>query len=96
MYLGFERRATARYLEAKTGAIDLALDHHIKCTVRDFSTAGVGLILPAANGIELAEFDLTFGRYICRCRAVWRQFDRVGLKIRSIRFASWVAGGDPP
>jgi hypothetical protein len=38
MYLGIERRATARYLEPKTGAIDLGPDHHIKCTVRDFST----------------------------------------------------------
>jgi hypothetical protein len=96
MYLGFERRATARYLEAKTGAIDLGSDHHIKCTVRDFSTAGVGLILPTASGILLAEFELTFGRYTCRCRAVWRQFDRVGLQIRSIRFAPWVARCDPP
>jgi hypothetical protein len=91
MYLGIERRATARYLEAKTGAIDLGSDHHIKCTVRDFSTAGVGLILPASGGVALAEFDLIFGRYTCRCRAVWRQFDRMGLKIRSIRFASWAA-----
>jgi hypothetical protein len=68
--------------------IQLGPDHHIKCTVRDFSPAGVGVVLPATVSILLAEFDLTFGQTTRRCETVWRQFDRMGVKIRSTRFAS--------
>jgi hypothetical protein len=92
MYLGIERRATARYPGARTGAIELGPNHYIACTVRDFSTAGVGLILPAAVSILLAEFDVTLGRYICRCKTVWRQTGRMGRKVRTTRFASYASG----
>jgi hypothetical protein len=88
MYRGFERRATPRYHGARTAVIQLGPDQHIKCTVRDFSPEGVGVVLPATVSILLTEFDLTFGQTTRRCETVWRQFDRMGVKIRSTRFAS--------
>jgi hypothetical protein len=42
---------------------------------------------PAAISILSTEFDLTFGQFTRRCETVWRQVDRMGLKVRSTRFA---------
>jgi hypothetical protein len=61
--------------------------HYIECTVRDFSLGGVGIELPAAISILSTEFDLTFGQFTRRRETVWRQADRLGLKVRSTRFA---------
>jgi hypothetical protein len=63
-------------------------DSIIERTVRDFSLGGVGIELPAAISILSTEFDLTFGQFTRRCETVWRQTDRMGLKVRTTRFAS--------
>jgi hypothetical protein len=57
-------------------------DSLIECTVRDFSPAGIGLALPEAVVLP-AEFDLTFDHATRRCVIVWRQFDRMGVKLKS-------------
>src|ERR1700760_1951919 len=87
MYLGIERRATSRCAGPRPGAILLKADSITECTVRDFSLGGVGIELPTAISILSAEFDLTFGQFTRRCETVWRQVDRMGLKVRSTRFA---------
>jgi hypothetical protein len=87
MYLGIERRATSRCLGPRPCAILLKADTIIECTVRDFSLGGVGIELPAAISILSTEFDLTFGQFTRRCGTAWRQADRLGLKVRSTRFA---------
>jgi hypothetical protein len=86
MYLGIERRATSRCMGPRSGTILLKADSIIECTVRDFSLGGVGIELPAAISILSTEFDLTFGQFTRRCETVWRQVDRMGLKVRSTRF----------
>jgi hypothetical protein len=87
MYLGIERRATLRCAGPRSGAILLKEDSIIECTIRDFSLGGVGIELPPAISILSTEFDLTFGQFTRRCETVWRQTDRLGLKVRSTRFA---------
>jgi hypothetical protein len=87
MYCGIERRATPRCPGPRSGVILLEADSLIECTVRDFSLGGVGIELPAAISILSTEFDLTFGQLTRRCETVWRQADRMGLKVRSTRFA---------
>jgi hypothetical protein len=86
MYVGIDRRATLRCPGPRPGAILLNADSIIECTVRDFSVGGVGIELPAAISILLAEFDLTFGQFTRRCETVWRQIDRMGLKVTSTRY----------
>jgi hypothetical protein len=88
MYLGIERRTTSRCPGPRPGAIVLTPDAIIECTVRDFSLGGVGIELPAAISVLSMEFDLTFGQFTRRCETVWRQKDRVGVKVRSTRFAA--------
>jgi hypothetical protein len=65
------------------GAILLGRDSVVDCTVRDFSAAGVGLLLPDTVSLP-AEFDLTFNHATQRCSTVWRHTERVGLKFKSI------------
>jgi hypothetical protein len=67
--------------------IRLGSDNHIKCTVCDFSPAGVGLVLPAAVSILMVEFELTFDETTRHCVTVWRRLNRVGVKIRSTTLA---------
>jgi hypothetical protein len=81
-YQGVERRMTARHLGPLAGVILLEQDSLVGCTVRDFSPAGVGLLLPVAI-ILPPEFDLTFNHAAQHCIAVWRQPDRMGLKFKS-------------
>jgi hypothetical protein len=87
MYHGVERRITPRHRGVKPGMIRLGSDNHIKCTVCDFSPAGVGLVLPAAVSILMVEFELTFDETTRHCVTVWRRLNRVGVKIRSTTLA---------
>jgi PilZ domain-containing protein len=87
MYRGIERRATTRCPGPRPGAILLKADSIIECTVRDFSLGGVAIELPSAISILSTEFDLTFGHFTRRCETVWRRVDRMGLKVKSTRFA---------
>jgi hypothetical protein len=82
-YRGVERRMIARHLGPLAGVILLEQDSLVGCTVRDFSPAGVGLLLPVAI-ILPPEFDLTFNHAIHRCIAVWRLSERMGLKFKSM------------
>jgi hypothetical protein len=58
-YRGVERRTTARHLGPLAGVILLDQDSLVGCTVRDFSPAGVGLLLPVAIVLP-SEFDLNY------------------------------------
>jgi hypothetical protein len=80
-YRGVERNDRAAPWPL-AGVILLEQDSLVGCTVRDFSVAGVGLLLPVAI-ILPAEFDLTFNHAAQHCVAVWRQPDRMGLKFKS-------------
>jgi hypothetical protein len=51
MYRGVERRITPRHQGPRSGVILLEADSLIACTVRDFSPAGVGLMLPEAAAL---------------------------------------------
>jgi hypothetical protein len=82
MYQGVERRMNPRHQSPKTGVILLEQDSLIKCEVKDFSPAGVGLLLFDAVDLP-AEFDLTFDSATRRCVTVWRRTDRMGVKFRS-------------
>jgi hypothetical protein len=82
MYRGVERRLAQRRRGPKVGVILLEQDALIECTVRDFSPAGAGLLLPDVVQLP-AEFDLTFSRAHHHCITVWRQLDRMGLKFKS-------------
>jgi hypothetical protein len=82
-YRGVERRKTARHLGLLAGVILLDRDSLVGCTVRDFSPAGAGLLLPVAI-ILPAEFDLTFNHATQHCITVWRRPERMGLKFRSM------------
>jgi PilZ domain-containing protein len=87
MYRGFERRMTPRHQSPRAGVILLERDPIVECTVRDFSAAGAGLLLPDAVTLP-NEFDLTFDHATRHCVTVWRQFDRMGLKFKSLREAA--------
>jgi hypothetical protein len=78
-YKGVERRINPRHLARIPGAILLGRDSFVDCTVRDFSPAGVGLILPDPVSLP-AEFDLTFNHVTQHCITVWRHTERMGLK----------------
>jgi hypothetical protein len=82
-YRGVERRTIARHLGPLAGVLLLERDSLVGCTVRDFSPAGVGPLLPVAI-ILPAEFDLTFNHATHHCIAVWRQPERMGLKFESM------------
>jgi hypothetical protein len=81
-YRGVERRMTRRHLGPVAGAIMLEQDSLVGCTVRDFSPAGVGLLVPIAIVLPI-EFDLTFNHATQHCIAVWRQPEHTGLKFKS-------------
>jgi len=81
-YRGLERRMTRRHLGPIAGVILLDQDSLVECTVRDFSPAGVGLLLPDTVFLSV-EFDLTFNHANHHCIAVWRQSERMGLKFKS-------------
>jgi hypothetical protein len=81
-YRGIERRTTARHLGPLAGVILLDQDSLLGCTVRDFSPAGVGLLLPVAIVLPL-EFELTFNRSTNHCVTVWREPDRMGLMFKT-------------
>jgi hypothetical protein len=87
MYQGTERRMTPRHQSARAGLILLEGEPSVECTVRDFSPAGAGLLLPDAVALP-KEFDLTFDQTIRHCVTVWRQLDRMGLKFKSVRGAA--------
>jgi hypothetical protein len=78
-----ERRLVPRHQGPRAGVILLEQDALIECTVRDFSSAGVGLLLPDVVHLP-AEFDVTFSRANHHCITVWRQLDRMGLKFKSM------------
>jgi hypothetical protein len=82
-YRGVERRMIARHLGPLAAVILLEQDSLVGCTVRDFSPAGVGLLLPVAI-ILPPEFDLTFNHATHHCIAVWRQPERIGVKFKSM------------
>ncbi len=82
-YRGVERRMAKRNHGPKTGLISLGPGVLVECTVRDFSAAGAGLLLPNAIALP-AEFELTFDHTARHCVAVWRRAQRIGLEFRSI------------
>jgi hypothetical protein len=81
-YRGVERRMLPRHLGPLAGVILLEQESLVGCTVRDFSPAGVGLLVPVAIVLP-PEFDLTFNHATQHCIAVWRQPERTGLKFKS-------------
>jgi hypothetical protein len=83
MYLGVERRINPRHRITTGGVIWLERNSMVECTVRDFSPAGAGLVLPEA-AILPVEFDLTFDHATRHCVTVWRRRDRMGVKLKSI------------
>jgi hypothetical protein len=83
MYRGIERRLAPRRRGPKVGVLLLEQDALIECTVRDFSPAGVGLVLPDVIDLP-AEFELTFSRSHHHCMTVWRQLGRMGLTFKSM------------
>jgi PilZ domain len=87
MYRDVERRKTPRHQRPRAGVILLERVSIVECTARDFSPAGVGLLLP--NAVTLPEeFDLTFDDATRHCVTVWRRADRVGLKFKPVRGAA--------
>jgi hypothetical protein len=90
-YRGAERRMTPRHQRPKAGVILLERAFRVECMVRDFSPAGIGLLLPETI-ILPDEFHLTFDHAVRRCITVWRRVDRMGVKFKSIARAS--APGD--
>ena len=82
-YRDVERRMNPRHQGSLAGLISLGRDFLVECTVRNFSPAGVGLLLPDSVFLP-AEFDLTFDHATHHCITVWRQPERMGLKFKSI------------
>jgi PilZ domain len=82
-YQGVERRSSSRHLARIAGTILLEGDSVVDCTVRDFSAAGVGLLLPDTVSLP-TEFDLTFNHVTQHCITVWRHPERMGLKFKSM------------
>jgi hypothetical protein len=90
-YRGVERRVTPRRQSPKEEVILLERAFRVECMVRDFSPAGVGLLLPDAT-ILPDDFYLIFDYAVCRCIAVWRQLDRMGVKFKSMARARLPGG----
>jgi hypothetical protein len=78
-----ERRMTPRRKSPRVGVILLERNSIVACTIRDFSPAGVGLMLPDVSSIP-EEFDLTFIDVTHRSAIAWRQGDRMGLKFKLV------------
>ena len=82
-YQVVERRMTPRHQSPKAGVILLERAFRVECMVRDFSPAGIGLLVP--DTIILPDnFYLTFDYAVRRCVTVWRQLDRMGAKFKSM------------
>jgi hypothetical protein len=81
-YRGGERRTTPRHLGPLAGVILLEQESLVGCTIRDFSPAGAGLLVPVAIVLP-HEFELTFNHATQHCVAVWRQPERTGLEFKS-------------
>jgi hypothetical protein len=81
-----ERRSNPRR-QITTEAMIRLEPRSVACTVRDLSSVGAGLALPDTIPLP-AEFDLTLGEASRRCLTVWRQLDRMGVKLQSGPFAS--------
>jgi hypothetical protein len=78
-----ERRMTSRQESPKAGVILLEHAFRVECMVRDFSSGGVGLLVP--NTIVLPDdFYLTFDYLVRRCTTVWRKLDRMGANFKSM------------
>jgi hypothetical protein len=75
---------TPRHQSPRAGVILLERDALIECTVRDFSPAGAGLLLPEDVTLP-KEFGLTFDHTTRHCVTMWRKRDRLGLKFKSVR-----------
>ena len=86
-----ERRTTSRHQNPKAGVILLERAFRVECMIRDFSPAGVGLLLPKTVTLP-DDFYLTFDYAVRRCITVWRRIDRIGVKFKSIAKA-WRPGG---
>jgi hypothetical protein len=80
IYLPAERR-TSRRQQITMEALIRLKRYSVACTVRDFSPAGVGLTLPDTIALP-AEFDLTLDDTARHCLTVWRQLDRMGVKLQ--------------
>ena len=90
-YRRVERRTTSRHQSPKAGVILLERAFRTECMIRDFSPAGVGLLVP--NTIILPDdFYLTFEYAVRRCITVWRRLDRIGVKFKSVAKV-WRPGG---
>jgi hypothetical protein len=84
MYRGVEQRTSPRYRSLKAGVITFEQDSLFACRIWDFSSAGFGLFVTTA--VELPpEFDLIFDYATRHCVTVWREFNRIGLKYKSMR-----------
>jgi hypothetical protein len=82
MQWGIERRMNPRHRFRVGAEGTIWRNSRVGCTVRDFSPAGAGLLLP--NDVPLpTEFDLTFDRATRHCILEWRQLGRVGLRFKS-------------
>jgi hypothetical protein len=90
-YRGVERRMNSRHQSPKEGVILLERAFRVECIVRDFSPAGVGLLLPDTT-ILPDDFYLILDYAVRRCATVWRRLDQMGVKCRSIARA-WRPGG---
>jgi hypothetical protein len=82
-YRVVERRKTPRYQSPKAGVILLEQAFRAECMVRDYSPAGVGLLVPDST-ILPDDFYLTFDCVVRHCIMAWRRFDRMGVEFRSI------------
>jgi hypothetical protein len=82
-YRRVERRATPRHQNPKAGVVLLERAFRVECMIRDFSPAGVGLLLPDTI-ILPGDFYLTFDYAVRRCITVWRRLDRIGVKFKFI------------
>jgi PilZ domain len=78
---------TPRHQGPRAGVVLVERVSIVECTVRDFSLAGAGLLLPDAIRLP-EEFDLTFDDATRHCVTVWRHADRMGLKFKSVRGAA--------
>jgi hypothetical protein len=80
IYFPAERRTNPRQ-QITTEAVIRLKRYSVACTVRDFSPVGVGLTLPDTITLP-AEFDLTLDDTARHCLTVWRQLDRMGVKLQ--------------
>jgi hypothetical protein len=82
-YRVVERRMSPRHQSPKAGVILLERAFRVECMVRDFSPAGIGLLVPDTI-ILPDDFYLTFDYAVRRCVTVWRQLDQMGAKFKSM------------